>query len=347
MAVQLNQYYLKKFLALLSIVIVLASCGDGKTETNSKKKEGLNSKATSKAKAIQKAVRPEFNPDSSFAFIQRQVLFGPRVNNSKAHRECLKYLVSSFEKYECTVQLQSGSITAHDGKKLEFSNVIAALNPNANMRLMISAHWDSRPWADNDQDESYWEKPIDAANDGASGVAVILELARTLSLDSNFINSDIGIDFILFDAEDYGISNIPKSFCYGSQYWQKSPLFIGERPIYGINLDMVGGKNAHFYYEGFSNEYARHVLDKVWGVAANLGYSDMFHREMSYPITDDHLYVNYAGIPCIDIIHRDPTTGSFVNTWHTHDDRIDEISKETLKAVGQVLVELVYKELGI
>lgn len=341
MAIQLNMLKHIIFSSLALIGIFLSACNESSQKVNDKKSQ--------RKAPIEKQVaeRPIFNEDSCFNFIQHQVDFGPRINNSVAHDQCRDYLIGSMERYGASVMKQSAKVTAHDGKQLDFTNIIAALNPSAKKRILISAHWDSRPWADNDSELKYHDKPIDAANDGASGVAVMLELTRIFSKDSAFTKDDIGLDFIFFDAEDYGVSSAPSSFCYGSQYWAKNPVFVGARPMYGINLDMVGGKDAHFYYEGFSNQYARHILDKVWAQAHKLGHSDMFVREISYSITDDHLYVNNAGIPCIDIIHKDPTTGTFVDTWHTHDDTIDEISKQTLDAVGSILVELIYKEMGL
>lgn len=283
---------------------------------------------------------PEFNADSCYSFLKKQVDFGPRTPNSKAHDACADYLVSTLKSYQLEVITQTGQQLAHDKSTLNFTNIFASYRPSKEPRILLTAHWDTRPWADHDTDPSYHKKPIDGANDGASGVAVLLEIARILSVEQ----VDLGIDILFFDVEDYGISSVPNSFCYGSQYWALNPTYENKLPGFSINLDMVGDKNATFYYEGYSNQYARHILDKVWASAHALGHEKMFLREVSYPITDDHLYVNKVGIPCIDIIHRDQNTGGFPSSWHTHEDQLKNIHRPTLKAVGETLLHLIYKE---
>lgn len=225
---------------------------------------------------------------------------------------------------------------AHDGKQLNFNNIIGKFAPENQKRVLLTAHWDTRPWAD--QGNENVNQPIDGANDGGSGVAVILEIARLLSSQA----PNIGIDVVLFDIEDYGKSN--GSFCYGSQYWMNNTQLGNYIPMYGINLDMVGDADAVFPYEGYSSEYARPVLDKVWRVASHLGYGNHFQRIQDGMITDDHYYVNLAGIPCIDIIHRDPISGGFAKSWHTHEDGIENISKSTLKAVTETVLQTIYRE---
>ena len=201
---------------------------------------------------------------------------------------------------------------------------------------MLSAHWDTRPWAD--QDVAKVDEPIDGANDAGSGVAVILEIARLLNKQS----PNIGVDIVLFDIEDYGKSN--DTFCYGSQIWSKDTRLDSLIPIYGINLDMVGDPNALFIYEEYSQKYARPILDKVWTIAKHMGYSRYFKVIPDGQIIDDHYYVNQAGIPCIDIIHRNPQSGRFAHTWHTHNDNMDNISSKTLKSVTEVVLQTIYRE---
>ncbi len=283
---------------------------------------------------------PEFNADSAYRFVQEQVNFGPRVPNSKSHKNCAAWLQKKLTTYNWTVTTQEGIQVAYDNEKLNFTNIIASFQPEKKERILLTAHWDTRPWGDNDADSKHHKTPIDGANDGGSGVGVLLEIARILQQKQ----PKVGVDIILFDIEDYGNGNIDNSFCYGSQYWSKNITYKGNLPQYAINLDMVGDMDAVFSYEGYSNQYARPVLDKVWTAAHELGYQKHFLREASYPVIDDHLYVNQAGIPCIDIIHRNPSTGKFPDSWHTHDDKIEKINVPTLKAVGQTLLKVIYSE---
>lgn len=282
------------------------------------------------------AKMPEVNADSVFGFVQKQVDFGPRTPNSKAHENCANWLVKEFKRFGLEVQEQKGTQLAYDGKRLNFTNIIARYAPQKSKRILLTAHWDTRPWADQDSENE--NQPIDGANDAGSGVGVILEIARLLTKQS----PDIGVDFVLFDIEDYGKAN--GTFCYGSQYWMNNTLLQPNLPSFGINLDMVGDPNAVFPYESYSVEYARPVLDKVWRVANNMGHGRYFQNVQDGAITDDHLYVNKAGIPCIDIIHREPSTGGFAHSWHTHDDNMSNISKETLKAVAETVLQTIYRE---
>lgn len=213
---------------------------------------------------------------------------------------------------------------------------------------MLCAHWDTRPFADQDTEDT--NTAIDGANDGASGVGVLLEIARQFSLKK----PNIGVDIILFDAEDYGqpaVSDYPRmehSYCLGSQYWathlHKSNYFAK----YGILLDMVGGKNAVFTQELASLTFAPKVLNKVWNTAAELGYGNTFQFKKTNLIIDDHLYINNLAqgrVPTIDIIEYNEVTEShFYEHWHTHKDKLENIDKNTLKAVGQTVLQVVYNE---
>lgn len=279
---------------------------------------------------------PEVNADSVYDFVKKQVDFGPRIPNSVAHENCADWMVQNFNRFGLKVQEQKGIQLAHDGKKLKFRNIIARYSPEKKKRILITAHWDTRPWADQDSERK--EEPIDGANDAGSGVGVIFEIARLLTQES----PNVGVDFVLFDIEDYGKSN--ETFCYGSQYWMNNTMLEPNLPLFGINLDMVGDPNAVFPYEGYSMNYARPVLDKVWRVANNMGHGRYFQNIQDGEITDDHLYVNKAGIPCIDIIHREPQNGSFAHSWHTHEDNMSNISKTTLKAVTETVLQVIFRE---
>jgi len=312
-----------KYILLLFGLVILSCDEKPKVKTNNKPSFVL-------------AEMPAVNADSVYGFVQHQVDFGPRTPNSVAHKKCADWMVKQLKRFGLVVQEQKGVQLAYDGKRLDFRNIIARFAPDKKKRILVTAHWDTRPWAD--QDTGKITEPIDGANDGGSGVGVILEIARLLSQQS----TNVGVDFVLFDIEDYGKEN--GTFCYGSQYWMKNTLLAPNIPSFGINLDMVGDINAIFPYEAYSIEYARPVIDKVWRVANNMGHGRYFKNVQDGAITDDHLYVNKAGIPCIDIIHREPTTGSFAHSWHTHDDNMSNISKETLKAVTETVLQTIYRE---
>jgi len=312
--------FFKAFKVAFIVMLFFSSCGDEKPKEIS----------VDQPKQQLKNV-PNFNADSAFYFVKKQVDFGPRVPNSKAHDDCAKFLVKQFESYGLQVHQQKGEVKGYDGTMLKFNNISAQYQPENPKRVMISAHWDARPWGDRfDKDN---KQPIDAANDGASGIGVMLELARVLSKEK----LNIGVDFVCFDVEDYGKPHVDDSYCLGSQYWSRNfPLKV--RPMYGVNLDMVGDPNALFTYEGGSFANAKLVLDKVWKSAHTLGYGKYFSFEPTSEIIDDHMYVNQiAKFPCIDIIDRSTST-AFSATWHTHDDNIKNISPQTLKAVGQTLM---------
>ena len=287
---------------------------------------------------------PDFNADSAFQFVKAQVDFGPRVPNSEAHAKCAEYLAAKFRSYKAEVIVQQAEVKAFDGKVLKMKNIIAQFNPAKQNRIILCAHWDTRPFAD--QDKTDVNKPIDGANDGGSGVGVLLEVGRQLSA----LQPNIGVDIILFDAEDYGQPDggmqkeQSNSYCLGSQYWATNKHKQDYFPRYAILLDMVGAKNATFTMEGVSMEFASHVVKKVWDTAARIGYSSYFVYDKTNPITDDHYYLNtLAEIPSIDIIHYDPATRyHFPATWHTHNDKLENIDPKTLKAVGQTLLEVVY-----
>lgn len=299
-------------------------------------------------------VGPSFNADSAYAFTKAQCDFGPRDMNSRGHDLCGEWIVSKFKENGCKVTTQTATLAGYDGTKLRSRNIMASINPEATTRILLCAHWDSRPWADNDPDSANWRKPILAANDAASGVAVMLELARIIrkSKDEKAFNKQLGIDFVCFDAEDWGtpqwadVADNADSWALGAQYWSKN-LPQGYEARYGVLLDMVGGVGAKFYREGMSMQYAPEIVKKVWRAAREVGFGSYFPKEDGGVITDDHVPVNqFAKIPTIDIIpyYADCQQSSFGPTWHTLADNMENIDKNTLKAVGQTLVQVIYKE---
>ncbi len=311
-----------KFVVL--IIVFFTSCGPDTPP-----------KSTTETQPEIKITSPEFSADSAFLYVKKQVEFGPRIPNTKAHDACAAFLIKHFESHGLKVHQQKGSVKVYDGKTFNFNNITAQYQPEKTNRIMISAHWDTRPWAD--QDNKNPQAPFDGANDGASGIGIMMELARVLAKEK----LNVGVDFVLFDLEDYGKPEEKDSYCLGSQYWAKNYPFA-VKPFYGINLDMVGDAEAKFTYEGVSVQTAKNVLDKVWRSAHGLGYGQYFSYEETSSITDDHAYVNqYTSIPCIDIIDR---SAGFAKTWHKHDDNIQNISPKTLKAVGQTLMYLLSVE---
>ena len=286
---------------------------------------------------------PEFNSDSAYAFVNAQVAFGPRVPNTPAHIKCGDYLIAQLKKWADTVYVQSGTLSAFDGTSLKFRNIIASFNPEVKNRVLLFAHWDTRPWSDQDTEKK--DRPSLGADDGGSGVGILMELARIMH-DSK---PSVGVDLALFDAEDWGKEGggpeSEDSYALGTQYWTKNNHVPNYTALYGILLDMTGGKNAQFRWEGGSKQNASFVLDKVWGAATRLGYSQYFLYDDGGWVIDDHVYVNRMNIPSIDIIHSDPSNQSgFPSHWHTHKDNMDVIDKATLKAVGQTLATVLYNE---
>ena len=303
-------------------------------------------------------VGPTFSADSAFVYCQQQCDFGPRPMNSPAHDKVRDWIVQEFQRHGCTVEQQHADLKGYDGTMLHSTNIIAhsangsaADSTQQKQRILLCAHYDSRPWADNDPDEKNRKTPILAANDAASGVAVMLEVARLLSVADS---ARVAVDFVCFDAEDYGTpqwydgeSQVEDPWALGAQYWAQQMSASTDKPAYGILLDMVGGEGSKFYYEGMSLEYAKDYVQQVWSAASQAGYGTFFVCSQGGYITDDHIPVNkVAGIPCIDVIpyYPDCQQSSFGPTWHTVSDNMQHISKETLQAVGQTLVQSIYSE---
>ncbi|MDR2810728.1 MAG: M28 family peptidase [Tannerellaceae bacterium] len=290
---------------------------------------------------------PDFNVDSAYLFVEKQVSFGPRVPNSPAHKACGDYLISELKRFGAQLHVQEMTLTAYNGDRLQSRNIIGSYNITSPKRILLFAHWDSRPYADEDADPVTQRMPIDGADDGASGVGVLLEIARRIGNQT----PEWGIDIIFFDAEDYGTPTFDKgsytldSWCLGSQFWAKNPHTPNYKATYGILLDMVGAKNATFFKEALSVRRASFLVEKVWNTARDLGYGKYFIQAKGGGVTDDHVYV-IAGrnIPCIDIINYDTeNTHGFADYWHTHNDTMENISRETLKAVGQTVLEVIYQ----
>jgi hypothetical protein len=318
----------------LFLILLFAACGKGQHAKNN-------------TKSIQIVNIPAFSADSAYKYIQAQVDFGPRVPNTAGHRDCADYLIEKLKSFGAEVTEQRVDLKAFDGTMLKAVNIIGTFNPQASKRVLLFAHWDTRPWADNDPNPTNWNTPVLGANDGASGVGILLETARQLSIQP----TEIGIDILFFDAEDYGqpseaSPHIEDTWAMGSNYWSKHPHKPGYRANYGILLDMTGAPNATFMREAYSDYFAPHIVNKIWSTAESLGLSNYFRDERGGSILDDHYYINVnTGIPCADIIQHDPTGATgFGHYWHTINDDMSNIDKNTLQAVGTTLLHVIYNE---
>ncbi|MCL2683390.1 MAG: M28 family peptidase [Bacteroidales bacterium] len=293
---------------------------------------------------------PDFDADSAYHFVAKQMSFGPRVPGTKAHEQCANWLQKTISAYADNVIVQPFSARIWNGETRHGKNIIASFSPEKKSRVLLGAHWDSRPTADHDPDPANWHKPVPGANDGASGVGVLLEVARQLSIN----RPNIGVDIIFFDLEDSGTPEFadaslrrkPDTWALGAQHWAKNPHKPNYRANYGILLDMVGAANPRFAREGISMFYASDIVNKVWKTAQTLGFSYAFVNERIGDILDDHYYVNkFARIPMINIIHYDPRTETrFFPQWHTIHDDLSIIDKNTLRIVGQTVLAQIYQE---
>lgn len=334
-------------LVCMALILIFCGCGDDKPEDR---------KVPSESKP--RVQPPDFNADSSFAAIKKQVEMGPRVPGSNAHKACGDWLISTLVKRGAAVEEQKTSLQTFDGKSVPVRNIIASFQPENKDRVLLCAHWDTRPFADKETENSLRNQPIDGANDGASGVAVLLEIARVLQMQA----PKVGIDILLLDVEDSGAAeNSPMksrevlnpgfatSWCLGSQYWAKHPHRAGYKARFGILLDMVGAGDATFNKEKYSTEIAPDVVNLIWTTAANLGYSKYFLSDAVEGVIDDHVMISSGGVRCIDIIDTRPTPSAmglggyvFGPYHHTHRDNLEIIDGATLKATGQTLLQVIY-----
>ncbi|MDE7351168.1 MAG: M28 family peptidase [Muribaculaceae bacterium] len=310
--------------AMITSMTIIISCGAGKKTTPAPEQSNAEEQSTAAASSY------AFSPDSAYAFVEKQVSFGPRVPGSEAHRLCGDWLAGKLKAFGADVAEQTAELTAFDGTRIPMRNIFARINPQAGKRILLLAHWDSRPWADHDPDPSRRSSPIDGANDGASGVGVLLELSRSLQ------DSGAGIDILLCDAEDWGEESNDESWALGARHFAANLPEKGYMPAAAILLDMVGAPDATFMREYFSQLADPALADEIWSTAKSLGYGDMFVNRMGSAVNDDHVELIKAGIPTIDIIDYREGSG-FFSGWHTSADNMDAISKETLGAVGKVL----------
>lgn len=294
--------------------------------------------------AVEELNTVEVSADSLYRHVERQVELGPRIPGSSAHAKCVE-MISGYLT-ECgvdTVSIHRAPVTTFKGEKFTAENIFGQINPAATRRILLLAHYDTRPWADHDPDPASRSTPIDGANDGGSGTAVLMEVARVLA---PALPDSIGVDLLFTDLEDSGESgddDTEGSWCLGTQEWVKQiPYTSANRPAFAILLDMVGGAGAQFHREYFSHRHASPIVDKVWNIARRSGFGETFVNTVGGAIVDDHIFINRAGIPCIDIIESlNEHTGSFNPTWHTTADTLAAIDRASLRAAAQTVVNTI------
>ena len=299
--------------------------------------------------------RPAFSADSAYTYIEHQMAFGPRVPNSEAHTRCAVWLIEQLRACGAEVELQKGFMPDYRGNNQQIYNIIGHFEAadDSRARILLGAHYDTRPWCDEEEDYSDRFYNVPGANDGASGVGVLLEVARQIGLKASAEGLKTPVDIIFFDCEDSGSPRTytgperEDTWCLGSQLWATNyakQIASHQSPIiryrYGIVLDMIGAPDAVFPMEMYSTQYAGNYQQQIWRAAEQLGYGALFSKQQSYPITDDHYYINrIAGIPCVDVIHYDVRNATgFPWWWHTRQDDMSNISKSTLQAVGEVVM---------
>lgn len=275
---------------------------------------------------------PTFDGKKAFQELVTQCDFGPRVPGTASHAKCRDYLVQKLRLYADDVATQNFPLALGTQGTTTGTNIIANFQPAKGRRVLLCAHWDTRPWADKDPDPKNHRKPVLGANDGASGVAVLLEIARLLATHK----TRVGVDIILFDGEDAGIYENEASWARGSDAFvrRKDPSY---RPLYGILLDMIGDRDLNILQELYSLQYARPLVERIWKKAAELGISE-FIPQPGYAVIDDHLPFLRIGIPMVDLIDFD------YPFWHTIQDTPDKCSPASLEKVGRLVTTLLFEE---
>ena len=286
---------------------------------------------------------PEFSADSAYAYVEAQLAFGNRIPGGKGWQQCAAWLAAQMGRWCDTVIVQDFRAELWNGTTVPGKNIIGSLNPTAERRVLLAAHWDSRSWADHDKNDDLHHSPVPGANDGASGVAALMEMARVMSA----MRPSVGVDFIFFDVEDQGAPEWSEvydqdTWCKGSQFWAQNRHVPYYTAVYGVLFDMVGTQQPRFTKEQISRSFAPGLTHKLWAAADALGYGNIFVNQETDPILDDHYYVNrLAGIPMVDIVQNSAGI-SFFEHWHTTTDDLDAVSKESLRTVATVTMKTLY-----
>ena len=321
--------------SLLGLAMLLGSC---KNNVEEKGEDPLPEAVTPLP-----AGATAFSGDTTYNYVKTQVEFGPRVPGTPAQKATASWLQEKLRQSCDTVYRQDVTVKGGDGSTLPCYNLIGVINPAAKQRYLLLAHWDTRPWADEDVQNK--DKPIDGADDGASGVAVLLEIARQLKVSP--LPASLGVDILLVDVEDWGKTEWgDTSYGLGTQYWAKHPHIPGYTALGGILLDMVGAKGARFPMEYTSAQAAGPLQQEVWKAASEAGFSSYFLYDQGNGVTDDHTFINsMTRIPTIDIIHLQRNSMSvFPAHWHTHNDNMSVIDPATLEAVGKTVLQFLRRK---
>ena len=276
---------------------------------------------------------PSFDGASALAHVETQVGFGPRVPGTDGHSAQLSWMIDLLEDHAPEVVADTFTHVTTNGDSLKLTNVMARFAPEQGRRIVILAHWDTRPNSDQAPDSADHSIPVPGANDGASGTAVLLTLAPLLGE----VVPPLGVDLLFVDGEDYGPG--VEDMLLGARHYAQT-VSDGERPVYGLLLDMVGDAQPNFPVEQISAQFANPVVQKVWRAAERLGFKEYFPTAVGPPVTDDHVPLIENGIPTANLI--DFTYGPNNSYWHTPQDTPDKLSAGTLGMVGQVVVELIY-----
>jgi len=320
----------KQCLYMLAILMLVLSCKEG-TRTDEQ--------SDSAEIAIKK---PQFSADSAYAYLEQQVAFGPRVPGTPSQKQCAAWMANTLRRFGWDIIIQETKVTLYNNKEVPCINIIGSINPGAEKRLLLCAHWDTRPFADQYSPDPYAK--MDGADDGASGVGVLLEIARQLQQ----YPIKLGVDILLVDVEDWGEHASERTdnrdtYCLGTQYWARNPHKPGYTADNGILLDLVGAKGALFGLEGTSMRFAPDFMRIVWDAANALGHGSYFSYEQQPDVIDDHVYINkLAGIPTINIInYGSQYEKGFPPHWHTPDDNMAIIDRNTLQAVGETVLSVI------
>lgn len=312
---------MNRFFTLLALTALLSGCGS----------EGARQNPPSSGLLVD---RPTFDGAIAHRFIREQVAFGPRVPGMEGHALQLAWMDSLLGVWADSVEHQPFSYLTSQGHELALTNVMARFRPEAEHRILLLTHWDTRPWSDQALSEADRELPVPGANDGGSGTAILLHLAQLMAETP----PPTGVDLLFIDGEDYGPGT--EDMFMGSRY------FAGVMPdpipwSYGLLLDMVGDLDPHYPMEAHSVEYAPAITQRIWRVAHDLGFGAYFPARVGSRVVDDHIPLNEAGLPTVDLIDFEFGPGN--RLWHTPQDTPENTSPESLRMVGEVVAELIYR----
>lgn len=277
---------------------------------------------------------PQFDAASTMSYIQTQLEFGPRVPGTPAHRQTGDWIVAQMRARSDTVIVTEWTHVTADGDSLPMRNIFARINPGASQRILYLAHWDTRPISDAAADGAERALPVPGANDGASGVALLMGVADALRKNP----PQIGVDLLFVDGEDFGNFSTDTDVLIGSRHFAQH-LQPDYRPLFGVLWDMIGDADLRIYQEGYSMQRAPEIVSRVWQTAADLGYHNTFVSTGGISITDDHIPLLDAGLRVINVIDID------YPAHHTPRDTYDKVSQESMQTVGNVAIALI-RDLG-